>query len=48
VLVLELDNKTDHELNLTVSLGIDNELGQRILPLHSAILGKDIEGVAPA
>ena len=47
VLVLELENKSDRELKLSVSLGIDNELGQRILLLDSALLGKDIEGVAP-
>jgi len=46
-LVLELDNKSDRELKLSVSLGIDNELGQRILLLDSALLGRDIEGVAP-
>jgi len=47
VLVLELENKSDRELKMSVSLGIDNELGQRILLLDSALLGKDIEGVLP-
>jgi lipopolysaccharide transport system ATP-binding protein len=47
VLVLELNNKSDRELKLSASLGIDNELGQRILLLDSALLGKDIERVAP-
>ena len=37
-----LENNSDREMKLNVSIGIDNELGQRILLLDSALLGKDI------
>lgn len=47
VLVLTLNNMSDRALKLSVSVGVDNELGQRILLLDSALLGSDIEGVMP-
>lgn len=47
MLVLAFINTSDREHKLRISLGIDNELGQRVLLLDSALLGKDIEGVMP-
>ena len=47
MLVLEFENTSDREIKLRVALGIDNELGQRVVLLDSALLGKDIERVMP-
>jgi lipopolysaccharide transport system ATP-binding protein len=47
VLVLAFNSTSDRELKLRVSLGIDSELGQRVLLLDSALLGNDIEGITP-
>jgi lipopolysaccharide transport system ATP-binding protein len=47
VLILTFNNTSERHFKLNVSLGIDNELGQRVLLLDSAFLGHDIEGVAP-
>jgi lipopolysaccharide transport system ATP-binding protein len=46
-LILAVNNTSDRELKLGVSLGIDNELGQRILLLDSALLGQDVDKVMP-
>ena len=46
-LVLEFENNSNHEIRLGVSLGIDNELGQRIVLLGTELQGKEIEGVLP-
>jgi lipopolysaccharide transport system ATP-binding protein len=48
MLVLEFENTSDRELSkLRVALGVDNELGQRVLPLDSMMLGMDLEKVIP-
>jgi lipopolysaccharide transport system ATP-binding protein len=47
MLVLEFENTSNREVKLRVALGIDNELGQRVVLLDSALLGKDIERVTP-
>ena len=46
-LVLGFENVSGHELrNLRVALGVDNDLGQRVLLLDSALLQKDLEKVS--
>jgi lipopolysaccharide transport system ATP-binding protein len=47
MIVLELENASDRELKLRVALGIDNELGQRVVLLDTALLGNYIEKVMP-
>ena len=47
MIVLELENASDRELKLRVALGIDNELGQRVVLLDTALLGNHIERVTP-
>jgi len=46
-LVLAFENNSDLEVKLSVALGIDNELGQRVVVLDTALLGKEIERVTP-
>lgn len=47
-LVLEFENTTDRVLrNLRVAVGIDDEHGQRVLLLDSALLWDDLETVQP-
>jgi lipopolysaccharide transport system ATP-binding protein len=47
-IVLVFENRLKHDItNLHVALGIDNELGQRVLLLDSTLLGTDLSDVAP-
>jgi lipopolysaccharide transport system ATP-binding protein len=46
-LVLSFRNLANRELrNLRVALGVDNEMGQRVLLLDSVLLGQDVEKVS--
>jgi lipopolysaccharide transport system ATP-binding protein len=48
VLHLIIENKTQAELRgLRISLGIDNELGERVALLDTMLVGDDISGLAP-
>lgn len=48
ILVLGYENRSDSELRgLHVSLGLDNEVGQRLLLLDSTLVGDDIESLEP-
>jgi lipopolysaccharide transport system ATP-binding protein len=47
MLVLEFENSSDRDIRLGVSLGIDNELGQRVVLLGTELLGKSMERVSP-
>jgi lipopolysaccharide transport system ATP-binding protein len=48
VLHLVLDNRTQDELHgLRISLGIDNEMGERVALLDTMLVGDDISDLAP-
>ena len=48
VLALELENTSDRGIcKFGVSIGLDNEFGQRVLLLDTTLVGKEIEKVTP-
>jgi lipopolysaccharide transport system ATP-binding protein len=47
VLLLSFENNTPQAVRLRLALGVDDEFGQRVLLLDTALLGADIASVAP-
>jgi lipopolysaccharide transport system ATP-binding protein len=46
-LALSFENNTSREVRLGISLGVDDEFGQRVLLLDTALLGEGIPSVIP-